>query len=89
MKPRVPRKRTYADATGKPKGERVSEYFDFVTWPEKADRKVTRVELLALMTRWRLVERESRWYRVLWRWLKAKSGSTPTPIGGGEATDGD
>jgi nuclear transport factor 2 (NTF2) superfamily protein len=55
--------------------ERLSEYFDFAQWPEKRTMKVTRQELLALLTRQWLVERDSRWHRRLWRWLKARMGS--------------
>jgi site-specific recombinase len=60
----------------------LSEYFDFTRWPDKADRKVTRVELLALMTQKYKAEQASRWWRRLWRWLRwmgrpAGSGRIP------------
>lgn len=90
MKPPLdhqPPRRTLGDALGRAKPERVSEYFDFRTWPEKADRKVTRQELLAILTRKWKVEQESRWYRRLWRALWAKRGSKPQPIGGGPAEE--
>lgn len=76
----IPR-RELGDAAGRAKGERLSEYFDFRTWPEKADRKVTRAELLAILTQRWLVEREARWYRRLWRYLKARTGSPIEKIG--------
>ncbi|MGH3428491.1 MAG: hypothetical protein ACRDQZ_13140 [Mycobacteriales bacterium] len=59
----------------KRKRERFSEYFDFERWPEKAEYKVTRLELFAVLQRHWSVVRDSRWYRRLWRWLKAKMGS--------------
>lgn len=77
-------RRELGDARGQAKGERLSEYFDFSTWPEKRDRKVTRGELLAILTRKYTVERESRWYRRLWAFLKARTGSGPVKIGGGD-----
>jgi hypothetical protein len=57
------------------KVERLSENFDFKQWPEKATLKVTRQELLALLTRQWAVERDSKFRRRFWRWLKAKLGS--------------
>lgn len=78
-----PQRRPLGDASGRAKPERLSEYFDFNTFPEKRDRKVTRGELLAILTRkWR-VESESRWYVRLWTYLTAKRGSEPRPVGGG------
>lgn len=56
------------DANGR-RQERLSEYFDFRAFPDKASMKVTRNELLVILTtQWRR-EMESRWYRRLWRWL--------------------
>lgn len=83
-----PIRRELGDVQGKTRPERVSEYFDFATWPEKRDRKVTRQELLAFLTRQWLVERERRWYRRLWRWLRAKPGATMEPVGGGAKATG-
>lgn len=80
-------RRALGDATGRAKPERLSEYFDFRTWPEKADRKVTRQELLAILTRRWLVERETKWYRRLWTYLRAKVGATQVPVGGGVPTE--
>lgn len=75
------------DARGQAKGERLSEYFDFAADPEKRTKKVTREELLAILTRKWLVERETRWYIRLWRFLQARAGSAPKPIGGGVLDD--
>lgn len=75
------------DARGQAKGERLSEYFDFRSDPEKRVKKVTREELLALLTRKWLVEREMRWYIRLWRFLQARMGTAPKPIGGGVLDD--
>lgn len=77
-----PPRKTLGDVRGR-STERLSEYFDFRTWPEKADKKVTRQELLAILTRRWMVEREMKWYRRLWRWLLAKKGSGPVVVGGG------
>jgi hypothetical protein len=84
---RLPARRDVGDVRGGAKGERISEYFDFNTWPEKRDLKVKRGELLALMTRQWAVQRETRWYRRLWRWLKAKRGSGPQVIAQPGGTD--
>lgn len=65
-------------------GEKLSEYFDFAQWPEKRDRKVTRQELLAILTRRWLIERDGVWYRRLWRWLRAPRGTAAKPVGGGQ-----
>lgn len=67
------------DARGRVQ-ERFSEYFDFVRWPEKAERKVTRHELLAILDRRYKVERDMKWYRRLWRFLTAKHGSGPVVV---------
>jgi hypothetical protein len=61
-------------------GERISEYFDFARWPEKADKKVTRHELQIMLARIIAVQRDKRWYRRLWRFLRAKTGSGPQVI---------
>lgn len=81
MKPpmdhQAPRRRAYADATGRHAPERLSEYFDFTSFPEKAQKGVTRSELLALLTRWHQVQHATKWYRRLWVWLRRKPGSEP------------
>lgn len=78
---RQPPRRAFGDARGQPRGEKLSEYFDFVTWPEKADRKVTRQELLALLNRQWQVTHEMRWHRRLWRYLTSRRGSGPNVVG--------
>lgn len=79
---RQPPRKSFASATGQT-DERFSEYFDFKAFPEKRDRKVTRAELLAVLTRQWVIQRETRWYRRFWRYLTARRGTKPAPIGGG------
>jgi hypothetical protein len=67
----------YADALGRRPPERMSEYFDFERWPEKAERKVTRNELLAVLTQIEKGKQQQRWRSRLWRYLKARVGSGP------------
>jgi hypothetical protein len=68
------------DASGQPRGERLSEYFDFERWPEKKVKPVTRLELLAILTREHQVKRDSAfWYR-LWRFLNRPVGSKPITL---------
>lgn len=83
MRPRRP----LGDVRGQAKGERLSEYFDFAADPEKRTKKVTREELLAILTRKWLVEREMRWYIRLWRFLQNRMGQKPAPIGGGKSEE--
>lgn len=84
---RPPVRRALGDATGRAPGERLSEYFDFTTWPEKMDRKVTRVELLTILRRKWEVEEASRWYRRLWHWLTSpRQPKTPKPTTPPEAS---
>jgi hypothetical protein len=83
---RQPPRKALGDVHGR-KAERVSEYFDFTTWPDKADKKVTRQELLAILTRKWKIEQESKWHRRLWRWLARRPGSKPHAIGGGTPED--
>jgi hypothetical protein len=73
-------RRAGSPAREKPKmsgheGETISEYFDFVAYPEKMVKKVTRAELLAVLDRWHRVQREQRFFSRLWRWLKAARGT--------------
>lgn len=75
-----PKRQPLGDATGKIRGERLSEYFDFERWPEKADRKVTRHELSILLNRMIAVQRDQKWTRRLWRWLRAKVGTSGPQI---------
>lgn len=73
-------KRSYADALGKRPPERLSEYFDFQRWPDKAERKVTRMELLAILDRHFKAQQAMRWYTRLWRWLARPLGSRPSQV---------
>lgn len=61
-------------------GERLSEFFDFEHHPHKMAMKVTRAELLFILDRYHRVHEEQRWYRRLWRVLKAPVGSGPITI---------
>jgi hypothetical protein len=61
-------------------GEKLSEFFDFDQWPDKMARKVTRAELLAVLDRWYRVNESQKWWRRLWRFLKAQRGSGPVTI---------
>lgn len=79
-------RKLYADANGQPPGERISEYFDFKKFPEKASMKVTRIELLALLIRQERVRRESAWWYRLWRFLRRPPGSPPATLA---ATEGE
>jgi hypothetical protein len=67
------------DATGKPPAERISDYFDFETWPEKAERKVTRIELLAILTQLERGKKEQRFLSRLWRFVRRPVGDGPVP----------
>lgn len=68
-------RRKYADAQGRKPPERLSEYFDFERWPEKAAKPVTRIELLAWLMRQHQVARSKKWWYRLWVYLKRKPGS--------------
>lgn len=67
------------DARGRAPGEKLSEYFDFDRWPDKAERKVTRNELLAILTRYDQGKRQTTWWSRLWRFLlrPVNSGAVP------------
>ena len=73
-------RKLYADAKGQAPGERISEYFDFKRFPEKAEKKVTRLELLAILIRQERVRRESSWWYRLWRFLRRPPGAAPATI---------
>jgi hypothetical protein len=73
----VDRRTSYADALGRKPPERLSEYFDFQRWPEKAALNVKRIELLAILERDYQMRRQGAWHRVVWRWLRARVGSGP------------
>jgi hypothetical protein len=67
------------DARGRVPPERISEYFDFERWPEKAERKVTRLELLALLTQLEKGREQTRFLSRLWRFLRRPVNSGPVP----------
>lgn len=71
-------KRSYLD-NRKP-GERLSEYFDFTRWPEKATLPVRRQELLAILDRHFKAQEARRWHRRLWAFLRRPWGSGPTRV---------
>ena len=77
----LPPRRALGDVRGASKGEKASEYFDFTTDPDKAGKRVTRAELLFWLSRQWLINRERRWYRRLWHWLRQKPGAAMTPVG--------
>ena len=77
----LPPRRALGDVRGARAGERVSDYFDFKSDPDRAKLKVTRAELLAMLTRQWQIQREGVWYRRFWRWLRARPGSKPVPVG--------
>jgi hypothetical protein len=61
--------------------ERLSEYFDFQRWPDKATMRVTRLELLAIVTqieRARDARTLGGFLRRVWRFLKRPLGSPIT-----------
>lgn len=53
--------------------EKLSEYFA----PDRGERKVLRYELLSILTMIEKGKRNLKWYRRLWRFLKAPRGSGP------------
>lgn len=72
----------YRDVLGRKAPERLSEYFDFDRFPDKAERRVTRIELMAILESIHKHEKRNRWYTRLWRWLKSprsKPVVPPTP----------
>lgn len=79
-------RRKYAEANGEKPGERISDYFDFKQFPEKAGMKVTRIELLAILIRQEKVRRESAFWHRLWRFLRRPVGSPPAVLA---ATEGE
>lgn len=68
------------DATGQARGERINEYFDFERWPEKAAMKVTRIELIAILTRADEIRKASSWRHRVWLFLKRPWGSKPATL---------
>lgn len=71
-------------------GERLSEYFDFKRFPERANYKVQRYELLAILEQHlRVVEARSArgFWRRVWRFLKRPVGSKITDETGVESPE--
>ncbi len=71
-------------------GERLSEFFDFKRWPEKATFKVTRYELLAILEQhFKITEarRTEGFLRRVWRFLKRPVGSKITDETGVESPE--
>lgn len=67
------------DVRGQKLPERISEYFDFERYPEKTEKHVERIELLAILTQIERGKEEQRWTSRLWRFLKRPLGSGPVP----------
>lgn len=69
----------HIDAKGRVQ-ERLSEYFDFkgTDGDEKAKRKVTRIELLAILDALEKGKKYNNWRSRLWRFLKARMGTKGT-----------
>jgi hypothetical protein len=67
------------DVQGRKLPERISEYFDFERFPEKVDKAVTRIELLAILTQLERGKQEQRWLARLWRFLRRPVNSGPVP----------
>ncbi|MBA3645304.1 MAG: hypothetical protein H0W63_03930 [Gemmatimonadaceae bacterium] len=61
------------------KTETISQYFDFERMPEKAELKVKRGELYAVLTQFHRASVQMRWPNRLWRYLKKPLGSGPIP----------
>ena len=71
-------------------GERLSEYFDFKRWPEKATMRVTRLELLAILTQHMKVTEARRtegFIRRIGRFLRRPLGSKITDETGVESPE--
>lgn len=75
---------------GRKRPERVGEYFDFQRDPEKATYKVTRIELLAILTqleRAKAARTPSGFAKRVWRFLMRPLGSKITDETGVEAPE--
>lgn len=55
--------------------EKLSEYFE----ADRAERKVLRYELLAILTQIHKAQQNMKWYNRLWRNLTSAVGSKPVP----------
>jgi hypothetical protein len=67
------------DVRGQKLPERISEYFDFERFPDKTEKAVTRIELLAILTQMERGKKEQRWIARLWRFLRRPVHSGPVP----------
>lgn len=67
------------DVNGRAPGERISDYFNFQQFPDKAGLKVTRNELLAILTQLERGKSEQRFLSRLWRFLRRPVNSGPVP----------
>jgi hypothetical protein len=74
-----PRNRAGYDATGKVPPERISEYFDFERWPDKATKPVQRIELLAILHQLEKGRVQTTWRSRLARFLRRPVNSGPVP----------
>jgi hypothetical protein len=74
------KRREYRDITGAARGERISEYFDFERWPEKKTKTVTRLELLAILTREYKIKQASTWWNRVKLFLARAPGSKPAVL---------
>lgn len=75
----------FRDVLGRKAPERLSEYFDFDRFPDKAERRVTRIEFLAVLESIHKHEARNRWHRRLWRWLtgpRKKPADDAVELGG-------
>lgn len=83
------KRRAATDIYGKTH-ERISEYFDFQRFPEKATYRVTRNELLAVITQIERAKQARTWRGLvarLWRFLKRPLGSKLTDETGVESPE--
>lgn len=71
------------------KAETIREFFDFSgpDGPEKQARKVTRIELLAVLEWYTRIQRVQPWYMRLWLNLRRRVGSTPVDAAAPEASE--
>lgn len=88
MKP-SDRREAARDIYGRPQ-ERLSEYFDFARFPDKASLRVTRNELLAVLTQLERAKQARSWRGLVarvWRFLKRPLGSKITDETGVESPE--
>lgn len=84
----LPPRRALGDVRGSTTGgERLTEYFDFTRWPDKAGYRVTRMELLAIVTqieRARQARTLGGFLTRLGRWIMRPIRSKPLDASGKE-----